>query len=52
MVPANSAPGLTPYSANERRSSIEVSGPPTATATNWPGWNARATPGATTVNWV
>jgi len=32
-----------------RRSSIEVCGPPTATATNWPGRNLAATPGAITV---
>ena len=41
--------GRTPWIENARRSSIEVSGPPTATATNWPGRNLAAIPGATTV---
>jgi hypothetical protein len=33
----------------QRCSSIEVSLPPTATATNWPGRKRAAMPGATTV---
>src|SRR6185437_2638203 len=41
--------GRTSWMENARRSSIEVSGPPTATATNWPGRNRAATPGAITV---
>ena len=44
-VPANSVPGFTPYSAKDRRSSIEMSGPPTATATNWPGLEGPGHPG-------
>ena len=41
--------GRTWWMENARRSSIEVCGPPTATATNWPGRNRAATPGAITV---
>ena len=41
--------GRTSWMEKARRSSMEVSGPPTATATNWPGRNLAAIPGATTV---
>src|SRR5580692_10939991 len=36
--------------ANARRPSMEVSGPPTATVTNWPGRNRAAMAGATRVS--
>ena len=41
--------GRTSWIENARRSSMEDSGPPTATPTNWPARNRAAIPGATTV---
>ena len=41
--------GRTSWMENARRSSMAVCGPPTATATNWPGRNLAAIPGAITV---
>ena len=41
--------GRTSWMENARLSSIDVSAPPTATVTNWPGLNRAAMPGATSV---